>query len=99
MRCSSCRVVADCSPGRAADSRQVSSVGVNLLASPAVALAAAWFAAISLLPAQQSALRLVDRPAPPAAAETAPWPTDHAAAVAAAKQRHKLLLLFFTAKW
>lgn len=50
---------------------------------------------------QTRTLRLVDRQ--PEAAETAAeaiaWPTDLDSAFAAAKQRHSLLLLFFTAKW
>lgn len=60
-------------------------------------------AAAVVLPAraQERGLRLIEY-APPAATVApppTPWPTDFAAAVAAAKQRHVPLLLFFTAKW
>lgn len=68
------------------------------------ALAASLLALPMAAAGQARALRLVDRS--PAAAETATapgaseaWPRDFAAARAAAKQRHVLLLLFFTAKW
>lgn len=59
-------------------------------------------AAAAVLPAraQERSLRLVERALPAATvAPPTPWPTDFAAALAAAKQRHVLLLMFFTAKW
>jgi hypothetical protein len=49
--------------------------------------------------AQQPAFRLIERAPTPPPPEAPPWPTSFADAQAEAKQRHVLMLLFFTAKW
>lgn len=49
--------------------------------------------------AQQPGLQLVVRQAPEAAPPGPVWSTSFDEAVAAARQRHVLMLIYFTAKW